>query len=104
MPNMTLSIPEDLHKKMRKHSEIRWSEVARKSIAEKIEDLETINNIAGRSRLTQTDADEIALARQFGVAYQHTKVFVRSGKKILKSPEGWDDKRYDIEINKALTQ
>ena len=52
----------------------------------------------------QTDADEVALARQFGVAYQHTKVFVKNGQKILKSPESWDDKRYDIEISKALTQ
>jgi len=52
----------------------------------------------------QTDADEKALAKQFGVAYQHTKVFVKNGERILKSPEGWDDKRYDMEINKALTQ
>ncbi len=51
----------------------------------------------------QTDNDENNLAREFGVAYQHTKVFVKNGQRILKSPEGWDDKRYDIEINKALT-
>jgi len=52
----------------------------------------------------QTDTDEKALAKQFGVAYQHTKVFVKNGQRILKSPEGWDEKRYDTEINKALTQ
>ena len=52
----------------------------------------------------QTDNDEQSLARQFGVAYQHTKVFVKNGQKILKSPEGWDDKRYDMEINKVLPQ
>lgn len=51
-----------------------------------------------------TDADEIALARQFGVVYQHTKVFLRNGKQILKAPDSWDDKRYDIEINKAINQ
>jgi len=50
----------------------------------------------------QTGADEKALAKQFGVAYQHTKVFVKNGERILKSPEGWDDKRYDMEITKAL--
>jgi len=53
---------------------------------------------------SDTDDNERALASQFGVAYQHTKVFVKNGQKILKSPEGWDDKRYDMEINKALTQ
>ena len=52
----------------------------------------------------QTDSDEKNLAREFGVAYQHTKVFVKNGQRILKSPEGWDDKRYDMEIDKALTQ
>ena len=52
----------------------------------------------------QTDNDERNLAREFGVAYQHTKVFVKNGQRILKSPEGWDKTRYGIEINKALTE
>ena len=42
---------------------------------------------------SDTDTNEEALAREFGVAYQHTKVFVKNGQRILKSPEGWDDKR-----------
>ena len=52
----------------------------------------------------QTDNDETNLAREFGVPYQHTKVFVKNGIRILKSPEGWDKNRYQSEINKALTQ
>ena len=52
----------------------------------------------------QTDGDEKNLARQFGIAYQHTKVFVQNGQRILKSPEGWDEQRYDMEISKALGQ
>ena len=50
----------------------------------------------------QTDNDEKNLAREFGVAYQHTKVFVKNGQRILKSPEGWDEQRYKAEISKAL--
>lgn len=53
---------------------------------------------------SDTDDNEKNLAREFGVAYQHTKVFVKNGQRILKSPEGWDDKRYDMEISKALSQ
>lgn len=53
---------------------------------------------------SDTDSNEKALAGQFGVAYQHTKVFVKNGQRILKSPEGWDQSRYDTEINKALIQ
>lgn len=60
MPNVTLAIPEDLHEKMKAHSEIRWSEVVRKSISEKIEDLEMIDKLTKKSRLTQKDVDEIA--------------------------------------------
>lgn len=51
---------------------------------------------------SETDADERALARKFGVAYQHTKVFVKNGTRILKSPEGWDTARYLAEISKVI--
>lgn len=48
------------------------------------------------------DTDEKALAREFGVAYQHTKIFLKDGKRVLKSPEGWDKERYLAEIAKTL--
>jgi len=40
MPNITLSIPEELYRKMKKHPEVRWSEVARKAIIEFLRKLE----------------------------------------------------------------
>ncbi len=49
-----------------------------------------------------TDADEVALAREHGVPYQHTKVFVRGSQQLLKSPEGWDKQRYLDEIAKVI--
>jgi thiol-disulfide isomerase/thioredoxin len=48
-----------------------------------------------------TDPQE-DLAREFGVAYQHTKVFLKNGQRVLKSPETWDQARYSSEIQKAL--
>lgn len=50
----------------------------------------------------ETDEFEKALAREYGVAYQHTKVLVQSGKRILKSPETWDTARYISEISTRL--
>lgn len=47
-----------------------------------------------------TDADEVALAREFGIAYQHTKVLLKGGEQVLKSPESWDRARYDAELAK----
>jgi len=60
MANITLALPNDLHQKMKKHTEIRWSEVVRKSIQSKIEELEMIEKIAHKSKLTQKDVDELA--------------------------------------------
>jgi len=60
MPNVTLSIPSALHEKMRMHSEIRWSEVVRKSISDKIQDLELMNQLTKRSKFTKADVDAIA--------------------------------------------
>ncbi len=50
----------------------------------------------------QTDNNEQNLAREFGVPYQHTKVFIKGGKQILKAPDSWDKARYILEINKAI--
>ena len=49
MPNITLAISEDLHARMRQHSEIRWSEVVRKTITQKIEDLDEIASKVDRA-------------------------------------------------------
>jgi len=46
----------------------------------------------------QTDNDEVNLAREFAVTYQHTKIFLKNGQKILKSLESWDKNRYLNEI------
>ncbi|MEK7584605.1 MAG: thioredoxin family protein [Patescibacteria group bacterium] len=50
----------------------------------------------------QTDAYETGLAREFGVAYQHTKVFIKNGQRILKAPDSWDTDRYVSEIAEKL--
>ena len=49
-----------------------------------------------------TDSAEEALAREFGIGYQHTKVFVRRGERLLKAPDGWEKARYLSEINARL--
>ncbi|WP_258084061.1 hypothetical protein [Thermococcus thermotolerans] len=40
MPNITLSVPPDLYRRMKKHPEIKWSEVARRAIAEYLAKIE----------------------------------------------------------------
>lgn len=60
MTNITLAVEDDLHERMKKHSEIRWSEVVRKSIQQKVEMLEAMDKIASKSKLTKKDIDEIS--------------------------------------------
>ncbi|MEK6824038.1 MAG: hypothetical protein AABY06_03300 [Nanoarchaeota archaeon] len=60
MANITLAISDSLHEKLKSHSEIRWSEVIRRILQKRIEDLELINKIAGKSKLTKKDVDEIS--------------------------------------------
>src|SRR3989338_6845289 len=52
-------------------------------------------------RDSDTDADEEQLAKDFGVSYQHTKVILKDGQRVLKAPDSWDKQRYMDELNKA---
>ncbi|MFH1409313.1 MAG: hypothetical protein ABIH34_05375 [Nanoarchaeota archaeon] len=45
MTNITLSIEDAVYKKMRKYSEIKWSEFVRKTIKKRISELESLENI-----------------------------------------------------------
>ena len=56
---MTLSLPEDMHEIMRKHNEIRWSEIARRAIAKQVKKLAIMDKIASKSKLTMKDIEEI---------------------------------------------
>ena len=68
MPNVTLSIPKDLHLKMKTYSEIRWSEVVRKTISDKIETLDLMDKLTSKSKLTEKDVTLIANKVDSGVA------------------------------------
>lgn len=48
----------------------------------------------------ETSPEEEALARTHGVAYQHTKVFIKNGERVLKAPDSWNTERYLEEIGK----
>lgn len=41
MPHITLSVPEEIYREMKKHPEIKWSEVARESISARLMKMRT---------------------------------------------------------------
>jgi hypothetical protein len=59
VPNITLALPKDLHRKMKAHPEVKWSEVVRSVIARRIQDLERMDAIARRSTLSAGDIGEL---------------------------------------------
>jgi len=44
MTNITLSIDDEVYKKMRKYSEVKWSEFVRKCIQKRVEEFESIKS------------------------------------------------------------
>jgi hypothetical protein len=71
MTNMTLAVPEELKKIMEKHSEIKWSEVARQAIWEHAKKLELMEKIVSKSRLTEKEALEIGRKIKREAARKH---------------------------------
>lgn len=71
MTNMTLAIPEDLHRIMKKHKDTRWSEVARHAIWEKARKLELMDKLLSNSKLTEEDALELGKKINLGIAKRH---------------------------------
>ncbi len=68
MVNVTLSVPEDVHKEMKRFSEVRWSEVARQAIAERLETLKLADRLARKSKLTSKDVESFGKMLKKGAA------------------------------------
>ncbi len=71
MTNMTLAIPEELHKIMKKHKEIKWSEVARQAMWAQARKLELMSNLLSKSELTEKDAIDIGRKIKREIAKKH---------------------------------
>ena len=59
MVNMTLSLAEQIYKEMKKHTEVKWSDVARSAIKKKLAELEIMDKALANSELTESDAELI---------------------------------------------
>jgi hypothetical protein len=57
--NVTFAVPEELHEIMRRHPEIKWSEIARKAMWEYAQKLELMEKIVSDSRLSEKDVSEL---------------------------------------------
>lgn len=71
MTNMTLAIPEELHRIMKKHKQMKWSEIARQALWNSARKLELMNKLLEDSNLTEEDAIAIGRKVNKGIAKRH---------------------------------
>lgn len=71
MTNMTLAVPEELHIIMRRHKQIKWSEVAREALWNQAKKLELMDKILSKSTLTEKDVLELGRKINKEVAKRH---------------------------------
>lgn len=85
-----------------------WCPICKKEYPDMLSAFNTLSgdNVVGfvvNYKDSRTDATEEDLARQFGVGYQTTKVFVKNGQRVFKSaPVAWSSSQFKTEINKFI--
>ncbi len=58
MTNITLSIDDKVYRKMKKYSEIKWSEFVRKAIEKRIDELERLDEEERETIMTMLVSEE----------------------------------------------
>ena len=71
MTNMTLAIPEELHKIIKKHKEIKWTEIARQAMWVQARKLELMDKLLSKSEFTEKDAIDIGRKIKHEIAQKH---------------------------------
>jgi len=57
MVNITLSIPKELHVIIKKHNEIKWSEIARRAMWGQAKKLQLMDDLVKKSKLSTKDVE-----------------------------------------------
>jgi predicted CopG family antitoxin len=65
MTNITLSIEDTIYKKMKKYSEIKWSEFVRKVIKRRLDELESIEINKNKESIFTMVASESVLKKDW---------------------------------------
>jgi hypothetical protein len=70
---MTFRIPREVKRRAKKMKGVNWSSVVTKAIEETLTQLEYMDRLAAKSKLTQADVDEVAdmidtaMAKRYGL-------------------------------------
>jgi hypothetical protein len=73
MTNMTLAFSDGTSERMKRYREIRWTEIARRAIEQRLNDLELMDRLASKSKLTQKDVRELTEKIKTSAASKYMK-------------------------------
>lgn len=59
MPNITLSVPSEIYSEMKMYKEIRWSEIAREAIINRLDAIKYVEKITKKRKITKTDVKKL---------------------------------------------
>ena len=71
MPNITISVSEELYTTIKKHKQIRWSEVARRAMQMYAKKLVILDKVLEDSEMTEKDAIELGKKIKHGMSKRH---------------------------------
>lgn len=67
MPNMTLSVDEETAREVRRHPDVKWSEVARQAFRRKLRELHALDTAFANSNLTKEDVERLSRRAKTGL-------------------------------------
>ncbi len=79
MANLTLSIEDETKARMDRHRHIKWSSAVRSIIESRLDDLEEVERLAGKSRFTKKDANELTKKTNAAIR-KHVKVLMNESR------------------------
>ena len=56
---MTLTVPRSMYLEMKKHKELRWSDIARQAFQKRLAEIKWMDKALSKSELTEEDAEII---------------------------------------------
>jgi len=81
MPNMTLSLPEDVHRIVKAHSEVRWSEIARRAIEDYAKKLALLDALTRHSTVAEEDIMGLDYEVKKGIGDHYRKKAAKKSRK-----------------------
>lgn len=74
MASVSVSVPDDMKRKLEKFDTVNWSAVARNAFANQLSKLELMDKLTSKSTATDKDIEELSEKIKEGIAKRHNRM------------------------------